>query len=77
MLSFFIIFCGLLTFAPLVADGNGDFARKIGLTKETGPFGGTRSARYALIATNGVVDYIAVDEQGVDKTTADSLLANL
>jgi peroxiredoxin len=35
------------------------------------------SARYALIATNGVVDYIAVDEQGVDKTTADSLLANL
>jgi peroxiredoxin len=59
------------------ADGNGDFARKIGLTKETGPFGGTRSARYALIATNGVVDYIAVDEQGVDKTTADSLLANL
>jgi len=70
----------LLTFArlaSLVADGNGDFARKIGLTKETGPFGGTRSARYALIATNGVVDYIAVDEQGVDKTTADSLLANL
>ncbi|ELR25598.1 peroxiredoxin, putative [Acanthamoeba castellanii str. Neff] len=65
---------GKITF---LADGNGDFARKIGLTKETGAFGGTRSARYALIATNGVVDYIAVDEQGVDKTTADSLLANL
>jgi peroxiredoxin len=83
VLSFFIIvfsfFCCLLTFTPLAsaADGNGDFARKIGLTKETGAFGGTRSARYALIATNGVVDYIAVDEQGVDKTTADSLLANL
>jgi peroxiredoxin len=65
---------GKITF---LADGNGDFARKVGLTKETGPFGGTRSARYALIATNGVVDYIAVDDQGVDKTTADSLLAHL
>lgn len=72
-----VVLLTLARLASLVADGNGDFARKIGLTKETGPFGGTRSARYALIATNGVVDYIAVDEQGVDKTTADSLLANL
>jgi len=90
------------------ADGNADFAKKIGLVKETGPFGGTRrhvlcfcslpllfsacavfaypqrfsasshcSARYALIATNGVVDHIDVDEQGVEKTTADALLAHL
>lgn len=65
---------GKITF---LADGNADFAKKIGLVKETGPFGGTRSARYALIATNGVVDHIDVDEQGVEKTTADALLAHL
>jgi peroxiredoxin len=57
------------------ADGNS--ARKIGLTKETGPFSSTRSARYALIATNSMVNYIAMDEQGINKTTADSLLAIL
>ena len=60
-----------------LADGDAAFARKVGMARETGPFGGTRSARYALIATDGVVDHIAVDDKGVDKTTADALLAFL
>ncbi|KAL6054372.1 Peroxiredoxin-5, mitochondrial [Balamuthia mandrillaris] len=61
----------------MLADGDGAFARACGLTKETGNFGGVRSQRYALIATDGVVDYIAVDQQGVEHSTAESLLAHL
>jgi len=60
-----------------LADGNADFARKTGLTHETGPFGGTRSARYALVAKDGVVEYLAIDQEGVKNTTAEALLEHL
>eukprot|EP01091_Cochliopodium_minus_P012701 TRINITY_DN390_c0_g2_i1.p1 TRINITY_DN390_c0_g2~~TRINITY_DN390_c0_g2_i1.p1 ORF type:complete len:178 (-),score=59.31 TRINITY_DN390_c0_g2_i1:91-573(-) len=61
----------------MLADGNANFAKSIGLSKETDSFGGTRSVRYALIATNGIVDYIGIDDQGIELSTADNLLSKL
>ena len=61
----------------MLADGDAGFAKKIGLSKETGNFGGTRSIRYGLIATNGVVDYIGIDEKGIENSTAENLLSRL
>ncbi|KAB7619739.1 peroxiredoxin [Alkalilimnicola sp. S0819] len=62
----------------MLADGNGDFTRAIGMELDAGGFGmGTRSKRYALIANDGVVEYIGVDEQGVDKSSAATVYEHL
>ncbi len=46
----------------LLADGNGDFTRAVGLELDGSGFGmGLRSQRYALVAENGVVKHLAVD----------------
>ena len=48
-----------------LADGNGDFARAIGLTMDASGFGmGIRSQRYAMIVTDGTVSWLAVDGPG-------------
>jgi peroxiredoxin len=61
-----------------LADGNGDFAKKVGMVLDLTSRGlGVRSKRYALIVENGVVKHVAVDETGVEKTTADALLPKL
>eukprot|EP01087_Luapelamoeba_hula_P024124 TRINITY_DN906_c0_g1_i1.p1 TRINITY_DN906_c0_g1~~TRINITY_DN906_c0_g1_i1.p1 ORF type:complete len:179 (-),score=16.73 TRINITY_DN906_c0_g1_i1:90-569(-) len=65
---------GKITF---LADGNGEFARAVGLTLDTGAFGGVRSARYAIYAEDGVVKYVGVDKEGLDKSSADAVLAHL
>jgi len=38
---------------------------------------GIRSKRFALIANDGVVEYIGIDTKGVDKSSAESVLAEL
>ena len=44
-----------------LADGGGAFHKAIGLTMETGDFGGLRSQRYAMIVENGVVTLLNVE----------------
>jgi peroxiredoxin (alkyl hydroperoxide reductase subunit C) len=47
----------------MLADGNGDFTKAVGLELDGNRFGmGLRSQRYALIAENGVVTHLAVEE---------------
>jgi len=46
----------------MLADGNGDFTRAVGLDFDGSGIGfGLRSQRYALIAEDGVVKWLAVD----------------
>jgi peroxiredoxin len=49
----------------MLADGNGDFTRAVGLEMDGSRFGmGKRSQRYAMIVDNGVVTELNVEEPG-------------
>ena len=49
----------------MLADGNGDFTRAMGLELDASRFGmGPRSQRYAMIVDNGVVEELNVEEGG-------------
>jgi peroxiredoxin len=63
----------------LLADGNGEFTKAIGLDFDGSKFGmGLRSQRYALIAKDGVVETLNVEEAGEFKvSSADYLLGQL
>ncbi|MBA1148255.1 peroxiredoxin [Ectothiorhodospiraceae bacterium WFHF3C12] len=62
----------------MLADGNAEFAEKLGLAKDASAVGmGKRSKRYALIADDGVVQWIGVDDKGVDQSSAESVLEQL
>ncbi|WP_210497275.1 peroxiredoxin [Microvirga antarctica] len=46
-----------------ISDGNGDFARAIGLSMDGSGFGlGTRSQRYSMVVENGVVKSINLED---------------
>jgi len=63
----------------MLADGNGEFAKAIGLELDGSGFGmGGRSQRYALIANDGVVEKLHVEAAGEFKVSAaDYVLENL
>ena len=62
----------------MLADGNGDFASALGLVLDGSGFGmGQRSKRYAMIVDDGVLAWIGIDDKGVDKSSAASVLAAL
>lgn len=62
----------------MLADGNAEFAKALGLELDASGGGmGIRSKRFALIADDGVVTYLGVDTKGVDKSSADTILAEL
>jgi glutaredoxin/glutathione-dependent peroxiredoxin len=63
----------------MVADGNAEFAKAMGLEMDGSAFGlGTRSQRYAAIIEDGVITKLLVEPgPGVDASSADSVLANL
>jgi peroxiredoxin len=63
----------------MLADGNGEFTKAVGLTLDASGFGmGTRSQRYALIATDGKVDEVFVESgPGLSVSSADSVLGKL
>jgi len=49
----------------MLADGNGDFTKAMGLELDASGFGmGTRSQRFSLIANNGVVEILNVESGG-------------
>ena len=63
----------------MLADGNGDFARAIGMEADSSRFGmGTRSRRYAMIVDDCRVAWVSVEEPGgYGESSADSLLKAL
>ncbi len=60
----------------MVADGNGDFAKALGLSFDGSTFGmGTRSQRFALYADDGVVKVLNVESgPGLDVSSAETML---
>jgi peroxiredoxin len=63
-----------------LADGNGDFARAIGLTMDGSGFGlGQRSRRYSMIVRDGVVGTLYVEEASgkAEASGVDNLLSCL
>lgn len=64
----------------MLADGNGDFAKALGLDIDLSPFGlGRRSQRYAMVIDDGVVSYLAVEDSPPqhEKASAEKILASL
>lgn len=63
----------------MAADGNGDFTQAMGLTMDGRGVGmGQRSKRYALIADDGVVTALEVDEPGAfEVSSAEAIMAKL
>ena len=63
----------------MLADGNGDFTKALGLELNASKFGmGSRSQRYALIAKDGVVEQLFVEAAGEFRvSSADYLLEHL
>ena len=62
----------------LVADGNGDYTRAIGMELDlTGGRLGLRCTRFAAVVENGVYKSLEVDVKGLDKSSAEYLLASL
>lgn len=63
----------------MLADGNGDFARALGLEMDGSKFGmGLRSKRYSMIVKDGVVQQVNVEEGGEFRVSAaDYMLGQL
>ena len=63
----------------MLADGNGDFARAIGLEFDASKFGmGKRSQRYSMIVDNGVVKTVNVEEPGAfEVSSAEHIITQL
>ena len=62
-----------------LSDGNGDFARAMGLELDSRPFGmGIRSQRYAAVVEDGVLKALNVDKPGeVARSGASVILQSL
>jgi len=63
----------------MLADGNGDFAKALGLEMDGSKFGmGTRSQRYAMLVDDGVVKALDVEAPGEFRvSSAEHLLGQL
>ncbi|WP_371375161.1 peroxiredoxin [Thalassotalea aquiviva] len=62
----------------MLGDGDASFAKALGLSMETGSFGGIRSQRYAMIVDNGVVTHLHVEApKEFEVSKAQSILAVL
>ncbi|MBP0047249.1 peroxiredoxin [Marinobacterium sp. AK62] len=62
----------------MLADGMGDFAKALGLDQDLSAVQfGVRSQRYAMIVNDGKVELLNIDEKGIDKSSAETILAAL
>ena len=63
----------------MLADGNGAFAKALGLELDGSRFGmGPRSQRYSMVVKDGVVDKLNVEEGGAfEVSSADYMLAQI
>ena len=62
----------------MLADGNGDFTRAVGLEFDASKFGmGKRSQRYSMVVKDGVVKSLNVEEPGAfDVSSAEHMLSS-
>lgn len=61
-----------------LADGGAAFHKALGLTMDTGDFGGVRSKRYAMIVDDGTVTLLNVEEgKSFETSKAETILAAL
>ena len=60
----------------MLADGNGDYARALGLEMDATGFGmGMRGQRFALVVNDGVAEHVAVEAPGqFEVSKAESIL---
>ena len=63
----------------MLADGNGDFTKAVGLDFDGSKFGmGLRSQRYSMVVNDGVVEQLNVEEAGqFEVSSADYMLAHV
>jgi peroxiredoxin len=63
----------------MLADGNGDFTRAMGLEFDGGVVGlGSRSQRYAAVIEDGMITQLDVEEKpGVDVSSCEAVLSRL
>jgi len=63
----------------MLADGNGDFAKEIGLTMDGSKFGlGLRGSRWSMVVNDGKVETLNVEEGGAfEVSSAEHLLGQL
>jgi len=62
----------------MLADGNADYANALGLVLDGTGFGmGMRSQRFAMIVDDGIVTMLNVDQEGLDGSSAEAVLAAL
>ncbi len=63
----------------MLADGNGDFTKALGLELDASAFGmGLRAKRFALVADNGIVSHLFVEAPGeFSVSSAESVLSAL
>ena len=55
----------------MLADGNGDFVKALGLTFDGSKFGmGVRGQRFSMVVTDGVVTQLNVEEPGAFKVSS-------
>ncbi len=63
----------------MLADGNGEFTKAVGLTLDASGFGmGSRSQRYAMIVKDGKVEHLLIEPgPGLNVSSAESVLSKL
>lgn len=62
----------------MLADGNGTFTEALGLVLDGSGFGmGARSKRFAMVVDDGVVTLLNVDEDALEGSSAEAILAAL
>jgi peroxiredoxin len=63
--------CGVEDDILMLADGNAEFSKALGLELDASGYGmGTRGQRFALVAKNGVVTHLMVESGGEFKVSA-------
>ncbi|MHB1205485.1 MAG: redoxin family protein [Rhodospirillaceae bacterium] len=64
---------GVGTKILMLADGNGDYTKALGLELDGSKFGlGHRGKRFSMIVNNGVVEKLNVDESGYSLSSAEN-----
>jgi len=62
----------------MLADGSGDYTAKLGLELDATKFGmGRRCKRFSMLVDDGVVKSLNIDDSGVDKSSAETMLTQL
>jgi len=70
---------GVGTDVLMLADGNGDYTKALGIVQDSTAFGmGVRGRRCAIVADDGIATLVAIEEPGhFDVSKAESILAAL